>query len=356
MRFQVILATRTTEKMNDLLSIFCFTHFDASVKASAFALVSCPSEARASSSASAARYGSTEHVNVLSVVESENKLIQVERQILAANLVIGAHDAALEQTPKRFNIVGMNVAANIFPIHMANGSMLVFVAQIPVSARFIGRNQVNFRADSLANELIKSLRVGKFDHLANDVALARNRANDGHLVATASDSASLVPMAVLVLSANVGFIDFDNTHELLKLRISHASAQPVADVPRRSIRARAHHAVNLKSRHAFLARKHVVKNLEPSKQGIVRVLENRSNVNREPIVALPVIVANPMERARLQRVDFFRSAPRTLDAIRPSAILHVHLARRVIREHEVEFGKRDLFDSFVCHAKSITRN
>jgi hypothetical protein len=310
-------------------------------------LVAYPSEARASSSASARRYSRTEHVSVLSVVEPESKFVQVERQILAANLVIGAHDATLQQTPERFNVVGVDVAANVFPIHVAHGEVSVSVAQMPIAARFIGRNQVNFLTNSLANKPIKSLGVGKLNHLANDVALARNRANDGHLVATASDPASLIPMAILVLPTDVSFIDFDNAHQLLKLRIGHASAQPVADVPCRLVGTGANHPVNLKRRHAFLARKHVVKNLEPSQKRIIRVLKDRSNVKREAIVTLPVVMANPMERARRQRINFFRAAPRTLNAIRPTPILQVHLAGGVIGEHEVEFRNSDLFDSFV---------
>lgn len=44
-----------------------------------------------------------EHVLVLSIVEPERKLVQVEGQIFRADVVICPDHAALEQRPERFD-------------------------------------------------------------------------------------------------------------------------------------------------------------------------------------------------------------------------------------------------------------
>lgn len=56
-------------------------------------------EAAPDDSASAPCYGCAKDIAVLPIIESERELIQVQRQVLLADVVIGAHHAALEQAP-----------------------------------------------------------------------------------------------------------------------------------------------------------------------------------------------------------------------------------------------------------------
>lgn len=53
--------------------------------------------------ASATRYGCTEDVRVVPVVVAPFKLRDVKREILAADLVEAAHDAALDEGPEAVN-------------------------------------------------------------------------------------------------------------------------------------------------------------------------------------------------------------------------------------------------------------
>jgi hypothetical protein len=73
------------------------------------------SEAPASqrTSASGPRYRLAEDIGFTAVIVAELKLGQVERQILLADMMKATHDAALEETPERFQIVGVDFAANI---------------------------------------------------------------------------------------------------------------------------------------------------------------------------------------------------------------------------------------------------
>src|SRR5258706_16380916 len=54
----------------------------------------------------------SENVGILSMIEAEGKLREVQRQIRCADFVEASHYAALEQTPKAFNRVRMDHAAN----------------------------------------------------------------------------------------------------------------------------------------------------------------------------------------------------------------------------------------------------
>ena len=78
-------------------------------------------EASASSDASASCYRRFEDVGVLAVIEAPRKFIQVERQITLRDVVIPADYATLEQTPERFQIVGMHLATDVLASRMIDG-------------------------------------------------------------------------------------------------------------------------------------------------------------------------------------------------------------------------------------------
>lgn len=65
--------------------------------------------------ASAPRYGIAEDIRVLPVVVAPLKLGDVERQILAANVVERADDAALDERPEAFNTSSMG--AYVISLH-----------------------------------------------------------------------------------------------------------------------------------------------------------------------------------------------------------------------------------------------
>jgi hypothetical protein len=155
---KVILSTRTAIEVSDLLSML-FTHNCAV----SFAEVSGASDA------SACRYCRTKDVIILAVVVAKHKFIQVQGQVLVTDVVVGADDAALQQRPEVFNVVGMDASANILVIVMANNTMSVAVPNPVVTFVLIGGNQVHFLADSLFHESIKSVAVG----VLNDFTVLR---------------------------------------------------------------------------------------------------------------------------------------------------------------------------------------
>src|SRR5437773_4832526 len=69
----------------------------------------------------ARRYEGAEHVGVVAVVVSEAELVEVERQVVLAHLVVGAHHAALQERPERLDVVGVDVAAHVLARTVVDG-------------------------------------------------------------------------------------------------------------------------------------------------------------------------------------------------------------------------------------------
>ena len=161
-------------------------------------------------------------------------------------------------------------------------------------------------------------------------------------------------MAILVLAPNVRFVYFDNTHQLLKFGIGKASAQPMTDVPRRLIGARSDHPVNLKRRHALLARQHLVQHFEPRQKRVIGVLKNRAHVQREAINGF-MLLADPVIRTSLQSVDFLVAATRALHAIGPTTRQQVILASIVIGKQFLELRKCHLLRQCFSHEPNTSR-
>ena len=93
--------------------------------------------------------------------------------------MVGADDAALQERPERFDIVGVDVAAHPFVLRMVNA--LMRATEQLVGLILIGRDQRNSIARNLANEAGHGRRVQTADHFADHVALALNRADDAYL-------------------------------------------------------------------------------------------------------------------------------------------------------------------------------
>ena len=349
----MVFAARTTEKVDDLLPVLSLWHnvssFPVSRTGTLIVLASC-SEAVARSHASVACYRSTENVFVSAIVEPENKLVQVQREILPADAVIRTHDSALQQAPERFNGLSVDNATNVLSFAVVNDLVGILAVEPAIHSRVIRHEHGNVgNISNHVNEAFHGGHVRSVYHLANDVAFASDSANNGHFAGTARDSHALVAMPVLVLAANVSFVHFNDAHESGEVRISKASAEPVAHVPRGFVGTgilrsnRLHRSVDLERRDAFLGREHEMENLEPSQQGNIGVLKDRADKKREPVVfVVNVLFADPMEGLGAESLHPAVTATGTLDTLGPATRLKVTLAGFASREELVEFGDREL--------------
>src|SRR5262249_53755749 len=98
MGFRVVLSTRPTIKMSDLLSIFSLWHNVSSCVSRRSELVerAAYSEALAGSDASVTCYRRTENIFVAAIVVAEHEFVQIQRQICSAHAVVRADNPALE--------------------------------------------------------------------------------------------------------------------------------------------------------------------------------------------------------------------------------------------------------------------
>jgi hypothetical protein len=174
-------------------------------------------EAVASVANSATCYNSVKDVHVLTIVNSERKLIEVKRKVLFADVMIGAHNALLQKRPEVFDIVRVNGPANIFPLLMVHARMRVEVNQIAVSGIFIGRYETDLIRDNLFNEQAQGVGAGILDYLSDHVALTGDGAYDSHL-------AGMRRTAAAVFSSHAGVTVLC----LPPIKVSSTSTSPVS--------------------------------------------------------------------------------------------------------------------------------
>ena len=128
----------------------------------------------------------------------------------------------------------------------------------------------------------------------------------------------LIPVAIAILPADIGFINFHFPQQLRKA--PHPSWPHESDGTYTKPCGNPHSdlAMDLQGADALLALRHQVNDLEPCPQRIIGILENRLGDNREAIaVPSPTLLcfADPVKRTRFQQIDFSAVAARTLDAL-----------------------------------------
>ena len=244
------------------------------------------SEAPASLCASAASYGLSKDVGVVAIVVTELKLGKIQRQIFLADIVVGAHDSALQQRPEAFDVVRMNLSAHVFVLAMIDGLVPETPVDVVISAIVISCDQRDFFVDRMVDESSEGPRICFADHLADDVAFALNCADHSDLAVAdgltellrasgiALLAALFAPVPITVLAADVGLIHFHDSHQLPKCRVFHSGPQAHAHIPSGVIRAGSEHPMELQSADAFLAGQHQIQNLEPHEQGLFRLLKD----------------------------------------------------------------------------------
>lgn len=291
------------------------------------------------SDASATRYSRTENVGVFPIVVSELKLGNVQRHVFGANFVECADNAALNQRPKTLNRVGVNRADDIFLRPMANETMRIFFTKPVIGAEIVSRQQTDFVGNCLMNEADQRFAVEAIEDAGDNLALPLDSADDADLAGagTASTTAPLIPMLILVLPADVGFVNLDNTAQLVGPMLTEASANAVAHVERGFIRTEAHIPHDLQRTHALFANQHKVHDLEPVTERLVGVLKDRPDQNRKPIATrLGAFGALPVKGTIGDGIHVHIATAGAVDTFGPAAGNEVSFASILVREHIVK--------------------
>jgi hypothetical protein len=282
------------------------------------------------------------------MIVAKLKLRQIQRQILFADMVEAAHSPALQKRPERFDVVGMNLATDVFALTVAHGLVWNAARLEPaITGVFISSYQVYIVTDSSTHKAIQRSGIGILDYFTDDITFATDSSDDSDFAGclTASLVRFLIPMAVLIFPADEGFIDLDNTHKLAKLFIVDGGTQPMTDIPSgvQGGGLAEKHPPKLTRGNAFLALEHRVENFEPSRQRNVGIFKHSASDYRETVrVAMFVgfVPALPMKRTRRTLVDLRVTALRADRARRPTAHGQINTAGGFIRErgHELLEG------------------
>ena len=206
----------------------------------------------------------------------------------------------------------------------------------------VGAEQANLVGNNLVQEIFERDLIDAVNDASDDVALALHRTDDGNfksVVTTSGGAAALVPMAVLVLAADIGFIDLDDTAELVHVLFDQSGADTVTHVPSGFVGAEAHSPHNLKGAHALFANQHQMGDPIPIPERLIGILEDGPRNKGEPIALWRTCPALPMKRLVGGGViQFDVSAARTNDSLRPSAGDQMPLAGFLIGESSLELG------------------
>jgi len=287
------------------------------------------------------------NTRIFSIIVSKLELCDVQMQIFLADLMERPDNAALQDRPEALDCIGMNRADNMLSDAVIDRLMVEAVLQPQIARISVSAEKADAVRYGFADESLKCVPIRPLDHASNDITLALDCANNRSLasVATAPRSASLIPMPVLVASADVGFVNLNNSAELLNV-LDHGGSDLVAHKPSGLVAAEAHVPVDLEGAHALLADQHQMGDSVPIFQRLIRVLEDCPGQVRETIALVRASIALPVESHRRDGIDSLRATTRTTDALRPSASDQVPDAIVLRLEQRIELRCGQLVDGF----------
>lgn len=317
-------------------------------------------EAVASFFASTSCYRGSKNILVVSIVMPKLKFGDVRRQVFFTDLVIAAHDAALEDRPEALDCVGMDYADDVFASRMFNDFMRVELLDVAIAGPFVGDKQADFFGNRIRHEFGEHIGANGINHPRHDIAATADRADNRRLAGTKAATSAPAAATVLVVgfAADESFVHFNDAAELVEILIDQRSANPVAHIPSRLIRTESHVAMDLPSAHALLAGQQEMNDAEPFPKIDLSVLEDCPGDVREPIAAGAAIRALPLEFHRLERIATIASTTRAYNAIRPAPGDKILVASLLVGEHRLELGDghlRNLFRLLAAHNGSPYR-
>lgn len=286
---------------------------------------------------------------------AELKLREIQRQVFAADAVVRADDSTLQQCPKRIQIRGVDFAPYVFAALVIDSLVRISLAQSPIASVFICGNKRNRIAYRFIDKLFQRFGLEVFDDLADNVSLSADRTDDADLAGAESTSHAfaVLPVAILVFPADVRFIDFNDTHELLEIWVLHRRPQAMAEIPSGRIR-RTDLPLDLFGADTLLAVQHRVQHLEPRLERILGVFKNRASCDRKAVgVSLATFDVGTLPVPRhCEGVDGLRlPASRAGNTLRPAAFLQEVFAGVFVwkllhqlsqRHHEVSMQQKSL--------------
>lgn len=267
----------------------------------------------------ASPYRRSEDVSIISIVVSKLKFSVIEMQVFFADFMERSDNATFQDRPEALNRVGMNRANNVLANAMVYGCMREAVVHPIVTGPSICVEQTDASGYGLLDKSFKNGAACVLNDARDDVALTLDRAYYRSLarVPAPANAYLFVPMAVPVVSANVGFINLNNSAKLLNV-LGEGDPDFVTHEPSGLVGTEPEKPLNLQRAHILLADKHQMRNSKPVLERLVRVLKDCAGQMRETTAVRRELAALPMMTGR-KRIDFWVAAARTGNLTIPSA-------------------------------------
>ena len=230
--------------------------------------------------------------------------------MLRADLVIRTNHRPLEETPRSFDAIGVNVTAHPFLFGMVDrlvGSTRVLDTYI--SGILMGDVTVCVRTGGFQYEPMQSLFSGLLSLLnfqANIAAPLKSAEN--HCLIVQIAAANVAPF-----TADIRFVDLNDTSQQSRLGFIHRLADAMAKIPCCLI-AHLDRALQLVGANTFLRLAHQIYSHEPLGQRQMRIVEDCTGGNRELVTASIAIELLAIFDPR----NLLAIAARALNAIRPA--------------------------------------
>ncbi len=143
------------------------------------------------------------------MIEPKDELIQVGLKVFGGDAVVDPEDCSLEQAPEALDAHCMDVSVDE-RLGMTDGSVGVASSGLPVAPEFICAEKLSVGADNRIENLGErnGLHIG--DHAGNHLSATFLDAKDDLFA-----GGTTTPLATRTPTADVGFIDLDDTSELV---------------------------------------------------------------------------------------------------------------------------------------------
>lgn len=289
-----------------------------------------------------------EDVCIHTLVIAKLKLVDVEMQVFLADLMECADDPTFHDGPESFDRIGMNGSADVFPVRMMHHVVRDARIEFPIATMIVRRKQADMMRNCFMNEAVQGRCIGAFNHASHDVSLTLHSADHDELTSSARSSevsASTFPFVfILGFPAHVGFVYLDIADQFLEFDVAERHADLAAHQPRSFVGAKAHVAADLKRADTLLAGQHQMNDAEPFTQGLIGVLEDRPNQNREPVAIVRALRRLPVPFLVLKLIDLVVFAARTAHTFGSAVLKQIRFAGVLIRELTLEICNRHLMD------------
>lgn len=270
------------------------------------------------------------------VVVSEVELGKVAVQMLLADMVEGAGDAALQDREVTLDGVGVNVATDIFLDAVVDGLMAEVPVHMAVLPSIVGDEQ-GLVIDLGHEDRAESGRGNAGDVMRTDVTIALDQGEDSLLTPTATEllGGALAPMPVLLLAADEGLVGFDGlalSTKRTKATFLHGFADAMRHEPS-GLEGNAQGPVKLVGADALLAGANKVDRDQPITHGDMAGLEDGPDLDGKGLAArIALVEPDPVGLALEFARPINRAAMRADAPIRPDMRLDVGVSGGFIVE------------------------